>query len=260
MDSQPSINVPDEANLNTVLLAGYLPSTKEYSTEIRQYPGNNAHAPWGSHGIFNFEIKFYENGLQVASAHSPTCDEKGFLHMDLGAVAEQCGHPMKGMFVIEFHHTKDIPVELYAFHIHKSTGTYVSCNVSPFIGDILYPTVHSDQMENTIFWPGLVAGTDNETHIVVVNPYDVSMGFQVHLIGDGGVRERTKIQHLKAKYGEEFPLAGFFPDLEEKIRATNGKLALCISAQYKLVAYVMFKNRGSQIMSMVDHLHTFCLA
>ena len=246
--------------MNTVLLAGFLPSTRDYATMIRVYPGNNAHAPWGSHGHFNFGIKIYENGLLVASAQSPTCDEKGFLYMDIGEVAEQCGRPVKGMFVVEFHHAKEIPVELYAFHIHKPTGTYVACKVSPFIGDILYPTVHSDQLENTIFWPGLVAGTDNEAHIVVVNPFDVSMGFQVHLIGEGGVRERTKMQHLKPKFGEEYPLAGFFPDLEDVIRLTNGRLSLCISAQYKIVAYVMFKSRVSQVMSMMDHLHTFCLA
>jgi hypothetical protein len=258
MDSKSSLTKPAEG-MSIMLLAGFLPMTGEYSTFLRLYPGNNAHAPWGTHGTFYFSVKVYEDGKQISSGESTTCDEKGWLHMDLSEVAEKSGHPVRGMFIMDFHHAKDIPVEVYAFHVHKLTGTYIACNVTPFIGDELYPAVHSNQMENTLFWPGMIAGTDNEVHIVVLNPFDLKMGFQIHLIEEGGVRMRTGMMHLKPKQVGEFPLFSLFNNREDEIMALNGRLSICVSSQYKLVAYIMFKSRGQKVMSMVDHLHTFCL-
>lgn len=259
MERQPPLGAPEEG-MSVLMQAGYLPSTEEYSTVIRHYPGNNAHPPWGTAGRFRFGITIFENGEPVSSGATAECDEKGFLYMDVGEVAERCGHAVKGMFIVEYHHAKDIPVELYAFHIHKPSGTYVACNISAFIGDRLYPSSHSDQMENTLFWPGMVADTDNEPYVVVVNPYDARMGFQVHLIGAKGSRTSTGMLHLKPKLAGEYRVAELFEGVEEEIRGSNGRLSICVSSQYKLVAYVMFKTRVSQVMSMMDHLHTFCLA
>lgn len=258
MDSQSPVTVTGGDGTSVLVQAGLLPDTREYSTFIRHFPGINAHPPWGTHGTFYFEVKIYENGLLIATGRSGTTDEKGNLYLDVSEAAERCGHPVEGMFVVEYHHAKDIPVELYAFHVHKTTGTYVSCNITSFIGDSLYPTVHSDQMENTLFWPGMIAGTDNEAHILVVNPYDVNMGFQAHMISDGGVRTSTEMMNVKPKRAKELPLGRLFSEFQEGIRASNGRISICVSSQYKLVAYIMFKS--GNVMSMVDHLHTFCLA
>lgn len=246
--------------MSILMQAGFLPSTEEYATVIRHYPGNNAHPPWGTSGRFRFNVTIFENGQAVSAGATAECDEKGFLSMDIGEVAERCGHAVRGMFIVEYHHAKDIPVELYAFHIHKRTGTYVACNITAFIGDRLYPTAHSDQMENTLFWPGLVADTDNDPYVVVLNPYDAKMGFQMHLIGADGSRASTGMLHLKPKLAGEYRLADSFEGLEKEIRGANGRLSVCVSSQYKLLAYVMFKSRVSNVMSMMDHLHTFCLA
>jgi hypothetical protein len=54
-------------------------------------------------------------------------------------------------------------------------------------------------------------------------------------------------------------LLALFADRQEEIQAAKGKVSFCVSSQYKLVAYMMFKSRG-EVMSMMDHLHTFCLA
>jgi hypothetical protein len=259
MDGQPLVTAAEDG-MSVLVQAGFLPDTAEYSTFIRHFPGINAHAPWGVRGTFYFEVKVYENGEQVASGRSGTTDEKGNLYLDVGEVAERCGHSVKGMFVVEYHHAKDIPIELYAFHVHKATGTYVSCNITSFIGDQLYPTAHSDQMENTLFWPGVIEGTDNETHIVVVNPYDVNMGIQAHLIGEGGGRTGTGIMQIRPRRAQVFPLDGLFPDAEGGRRSRNGRVSICVSSQYKLVAYIMFKSRTHQVISMLDHLHNFCLA
>ncbi len=246
--------------MSVLLQAGMLPPTDEYDTVIRHYPGINAHPPWGTAGKFWFAVRIYENGALVAEGRTEACDEKGCLQLDVGKLAEGRGRPVSGMFIVEYHHAKDIPVELYAFHIHKATGCYTGCNVTPFIGDKLYPQTHSDQMENTLFWPGLATATDSEPGIAVVNPYDERMGFQVHLIRKGGPAARTGMLHLQPKRAREFRVAGLFPGLGEAMEEAGGRISLCISSQYKLVAYVTFRNRDSGILSMMDHLHTFCLA
>jgi hypothetical protein len=260
MERQPPVAGPD-AGMTVLMQAGYLPDTAGYSTAIRHYPGINAHPPWGDHGSFYFEVEIYVEGALIATARTETCDERGMLEMDLGGVAEKaCGHSVQGMYVVKYHHAKSIPIEVYAFHIHKATGTYVSCNISPFIGDLLYPTAHTDQMENTLFWPGMVSGTDNEVHVLAVNPYDTAMGLQVHLIGRGGIIARTGMIHIRPHRAGVFSVQELFPGGEEDIRAAKGNVSLCVSAQYKLVAYVMFRSRNLGVMSMMDHLHTFCLA
>jgi hypothetical protein len=259
MELKPPVNAPGEG-MSLLMQAGFLPDTAEYETVIRHFPGINVHPPWGTRGNFYFEVDVYEDGVRIASDRTETCDETGMLEMDIAALAESCGHPVgKGMFVVKYHHSKEIPVEVYAFHVHKATGTYVSCNITPFIGDKLYPTTHTDQMENTLFWAGLVPDTDSESHIVVVNPYDVTMGFQIHMIGGEGIIARTGMRHLKPFRAAAFPVLELFGDKEEEIRTARGRVSFCVSSQYKLVAYVMFKSRGA-VMSMMDHLHTFCLA
>ncbi|MEO6096907.1 MAG: hypothetical protein ABIW76_15020 [Fibrobacteria bacterium] len=250
----------DPTDGSSVLMqAGYLPDTSEYTTTIRHFPGTNAHLPWGTHGRFSFEVEVFENGVKIGSDRTPECDESGSLEMDIGALAERCGRPVNGMYVVKYRHAKEIPVEVYAFHVHKASGTYVSCNIIPFIGDQLYPTVHTDQMENTLFWPGLIPETDSESHLVVVNPYDENMGFQVHAMGAAGVLARTAVLHIKPFRAATFPLPELFFECEAEIRAAKGKVSFCVSSQYKLIAYMMFKSRG-QVMSMMDHLHNFCLA
>jgi hypothetical protein len=247
--------------MSVLMEAGFLPSTAEYSTAIRHFPGINVHPPWGTKGRFWFEVKIFEDGRLLASERTGVVDEAGTLYLDISAAAEKAaGRPVQGMFVVEYHHAQEIPIEVYAFHIHKATGTYLSCNITPFIGDKLYPTAHSDQMENTLFWPGIIADEDNAPHLLVVNPYDVTMGFQVHLVGPDGVRQRTGILHLRAKRAGEYPILGLFEGQEEALGAANGGYSLCVSSQYKLVSYYMVKSRRHGVMSMMDHLHTFCLA
>lgn len=245
--------------MDVLFLAGMLPPTDAYSTLIHNFPGNLAHPPWGLAGRFQLKVTVYEDGKEVASGESGVCDEKGTLRLDIGAVAETCGHPVRGMYILEYRHSKDIPVDVYAFHVHKETGTYISCNVLPFIGEQLFPTAHTDQMENTVFWPGVISDPDNEPHIVLVNPYAVPMGFQVHLIGKEGTVAQTGNLKQKTKTAMEYSLWRLFPDFDERLRGEGNRYSLCVSSQYKLVSYFMVRNRARGCIAMMDHLHNFCL-
>ncbi len=259
MERQPPLTVTEEG-MSVIMQAAFLPSTDQYSTVIRHFPGNNAHAPWGLHGSFFFEVKIFENGKLVGTGRSAVCDETGSLEMNVGEVAERCGHAVKGMFVVEYHHAKDIPIELYVFYIHKSSGTYLACNAGMFAGDMLYPRVHTEQMENTLFWPGMLTNTENEMRLLIINPYHVKMGFQIHVFGKGEVLDRSKMIHLMPKHAQDFPVFNPYNNSEHDITDVSEDISFCVSSQYKLVAYVMFKSRKSQIMTMLDHMHNFCLA
>lgn len=258
MDGQPFMN-SHPAEMSLLMQAGYLPPTDQYSTFLHLFPGNNAHAPWGTAGRFRVEVYVFVNGKEAGRIESGECDEKGNLRVEISpAVAGS--EAAKGMFIVHYHHAKDIPVEVYAFHVHKATGTYVSCNITPFIGDKLFPEVHGNQMENTVFWPGIIADEENDPVAVVVNPYDETMGFQIHLIAPEGIAARSDLLRLKAKSAEEIPLCRIFDGLAGEIRKRNGKYSYCVSSQYKTLAYFMLRNRTHDVIAMMDHLHTFCLA
>ncbi|MDB5104284.1 MAG: hypothetical protein JWP91_1973 [Fibrobacteres bacterium] len=259
MDGKPPM-IPDPESMSMVMLGGYLPPTDQYSTFIHLFPGNNAHAPWGTSGHFHFEVTVYVGGKETGRIASPICDEKGNIRVELNPAAEGPGKAVKGMFVVHSHHAREIPVEVYAFHIHKATGTYVSCNITPFIGDQLYPAVHSDQMENTLFWPGIIADQDNDPYSILVNPYDVAMGYQIHLITPEGETVHGESLKLRPKQSIEHSICGMFERYEADIRKRNGRYSFCVSSQYKLVTYFMLKNKPHQVIAMMDHLHNFCLA
>lgn len=258
MDRQPSL-IPDPARMSLMMQAGFLPPTDKYSTFIHLFPGNNAHKPWGETGHFYIEAVVYVNGKETGRVKSEVCDEKGNLRVELNQVTEVGGKPAKGMFIVHYHHDKDIPIEVYAFHVHKETGTYVSCNVTPYIGDKLFPDVHTTQMENTLFWPGVIADEDNDPVAVVVNPYDDSMGLQIHLISPVGAIVRSNMLRVRAKGCEEFPLCQLFEDQAADMRKHNGKYSYCVSSQYKLITYFLLRNRTHKVISLMDHLHNFCL-
>lgn len=250
---------PDPDSMSVLMLAGYLPDTELYSTLINTFPGERAQAPWGLRGHFRISVEVFEDGESVGSLQSRMVDETGNIQVDLGEITARLGRPVRGLYIIRYEHAKDIPVSIYAFHVHKATGTYVSCNTTPFVGAKQVLTAHTEEMENALFWPGVVADDTCDSHIVLINPFSVVHGYQVHLIGPGGAKAVSPPIRLKPMTVGEFPLAGLFPDHVGDMQAGNGGHSICVASQYKLVTYFMVKNRRSGVMCMMDHLHTFCL-
>jgi hypothetical protein len=70
--------------------------------------------------------------------------------------------------LVDYHHAPEVPVDLYVAHIHKSTGTYVAYPGAAFVGDQLFPEVHAQQLENTLFWPAITENEVSRTSIAVV--------------------------------------------------------------------------------------------
>ena len=246
-------------SLDVLMLAGYLPPVQEYATIIRHFPGSYAHSPWGNEGLFLFSVDIFDNGLQVGHVQSEVCTEQGYLQAELGTAHDHWGLAENSIFIMQYRHAKEIPVDVYAFHIHRKTGTYISSNLTPFIGEKLFPTCHTDQMENTLFWPGVISNEENETVVTLINPYNLSLGVQVHLIASSGEVTLAPPINLKSHTTKTLNIADLFPQKIRSLREGQETFSLCLAGQYKLVACIMIKNRSENIISMMDHLHTYCL-
>jgi hypothetical protein len=157
--------------------------------------------------------------------------------------------------VVDFHHAKEIPVELYLSHIHRKTGAYIAYPGIGFLGDQLYPEVHAQQLENTLFWPAISEDVVSQTSLALLNPYKVSFAYQVSLFEQGLLIAQTDTMRLPPLRVVRHFTADLFPE----IVLTNRQISLCVAAQYKLVAYVIISNRDSGIISTIDHLHAYCL-
>lgn len=248
----------DPDRMVVIKLASLLPATDEYSTLINLFPGINAHPPWGTHGVFFLSITLFSHGNEVGKIHSGLVSEGGNIRVDFDDLTHLFGSPEYGLCIMDLHRASDIPVDLYLAHVHRRTGVYVAYPALAYVGSQLYPTVHTDQLENTLFWPGLLVAPNMQACVAVMNPYSVPMGFQIHLYLPDGRREQTELMRLRPYSAGVFPLEELFFGLSRLI-GSEGRSSVCVSAQYKVIAYIMMREAGTGIITMLDHLHNYCL-
>jgi len=258
MGSQPLVTY-DSSEMAMYNLASFVLPTDEYSTVITNFPGAMAHKPWGEHGTFFMSCTFYQGGKKVADIHSDCCNEEGFIHLNFDDVAACLDKKLDGIMVTQFLHTKTISPNLYLAHIHKKTGAYVAYPSAGFAGEQLHPNTHARELENTLFWPGLVSNNVTETKVVIINPYKVSFGYQLSLFLNDTHRVQTTSHKIKPFTATIHSIDETFPDYADQIAASGGDCSLCVAGQYKVVAYMMFQNRKSNIITTIDHLHRYCL-
>jgi len=128
----------------------------------------------------------------------------------------------------------------------------------PFVGDVLYPTTHTQQLENTLFWPGLLPNKHMLMSVAVANPFPLVMGYQVHLFRADGTKEQSEVFRLKTCTMAIHSLEELFPEGMAAV-GPDGRSAVCVAAQYKLIAYMVVRDRATGIISTLDHMHTYCL-
>jgi hypothetical protein len=257
MEHQPPLKFNPE-RISVLNTAAFLPPSKDYSTVINLFPGNNAHEPWGKEGTFFVSLNLYQKGKLVSKIHTPSCTEKGNIRLHLDEFMD-LNEEDNGVMIMEYHHAKDIPVEAYTNYIHRKTSSYFSTNAIAFIGDKLYPQVHDTQLENTLFWPGILCNESVETRMVVINPYTLTFSFQIHLFLEDGTRKQTSVLSLKAHTSGTYSLEELFPDDAIRLRDFDQKNSICIASQYKQISYAMIQDRETGIITTMDHLHNYCL-
>lgn len=245
-------------SMSKLLIAGWLPPTDEYQTTLTHFPGNNVHPPYPTHGYFFATMSVYREDKLVAQLHSPGCDETGSVRFDLD-VAVGLLPPFSGMMLVEDHHTKGIPLEVYTAHVHRKTGSYFACNITPVVGSDIYPNFRATHMENVLFMPGLAFRPEIETSIVLLNPFKVKFSYQLHLIFGDATQQQSEALELKPMSLRCYPLETIFPRCSEKSARFEGRTSLCVTSQYKQISYLMQRDRETGIVTTLDHLHAYVL-
>ena len=247
------------SSLDILEFAAPLLRHEDFSTTVSVFPGSYAWAPWGTKGEFFISFTVYDAGEKLGEIHTEFCTQDGHITVDFGQFLKHRPSRGDGAILAKYHHASDIPVELYFANVHKKTGTYLSYPSLPFMGDKLYPEQHTQQLENTMFWPGLINDHTMTASVVVVNPYKVSFSYQISLFKPDGERVQTEPLKLKPFRSSEHKIEDLFPEVRGVSAANQGAYSICIAAQYKLVAFHKIVHNQSKAITALDHLHSFCL-
>lgn len=253
MGSESSLKV-GASGLSTLRFAGLFLPPGQFATTILQFPSTNCVGRFGREGRFCIDFTVYQEGQKRFTVYSYEVNAEGSLEVDFGW-SNRFLPDQYSLMLVDYHHAPEVPVDFYVAHIHKSTGTYVAYPGAAFIGDQLFPEVHAQQLENTLFWPAITENEVSRTSIAVVNPYKISFAYQVSLFTRGKLLAQTETQRVAP-----FRVVRHFMDeLFPGVPIVDGEVSLCIGAQYKLVAYIIISNRSQSIISTIDHLHAYCL-
>lgn len=237
---------------------GFLvPPSEDYVTQLISFPGTNAHEPWGLHGSFRLGARLYSKGAEVAVVDALTCDERGSLRLDFETPLKAMHRGFSGFGILLLESDGSIPVEIYLSHIHRKTGVYFAYPALMFMGDLLYPHAHIEQMENSMFWPGFPMSRQMEFRLVVLNPNSVPMSFEITLWHNQGGRHLDEVRRVGPYDSAWFSLDELAPAAWSSLPEAG--CSLCVTAQYKLLAYMVLVNRRTGILSSADHLHPYQL-
>ncbi|OAI57036.1 hypothetical protein AYO49_03005 [Verrucomicrobiaceae bacterium SCGC AG-212-N21] len=255
MIESPSIATTEAEPSNRVHYGCLVPSSADYFTQLVLFPGNNAHKPWGENGNFTLQGHIYVRGKEIAAVAPQSCSEQGHLKLDFETPLKAAGKDVEGLCLLSLDSVGGIPVEIYLSHIHRKTGVYFAYPALMYMGDTLYPRFHVAQLENSMFWPGFPSQEDTEFRLAVLNPYKVPMSVDISLWHNAEGRHSVGIKRIS-------PHDHLFLSLDEIMPESwrqdgDGAASLGVTAQFKLLAYMMTVNRRTGIISSADHLHPY---
>ena len=260
MDSESSLNLDyDPKRIDILRFASYMLPFKEYQTKLLNFPITNCHEPYGLEGDFFLTFSFYRKGEKFARLDLPVCKQNEFHEFNFDEILSVSESEDPVIMIAHYSHEKAVPVELYLSNIHRKTGTYLAYPTISFMGDVLYPSFHDTQLENTLFWPGLPPSEKIDAQLVVVNPYKLTMEYQISLYLHDRRRAQSEVLAVGAYSASVHSISELFPDEYRECLVHGGSASVCISAKYKVVAIMTLKNRESGIITAVDHLHTYQL-
>ena len=258
MEQQSSINYNPQDLTREYCAAMVLPSD-EFSTTLCNFPGSNCFKEWDVRGDFFVSCTIYHKGKRIGTAHTRHCDESGYIEVDFEELLQFSNDPVSGLLLIELCHSKRVPVDLYTSHVHRKTGTYVAYPSGAFIGDKIYTDTHAREMENTLFWPGVVYDTNSEMCLVVMNPYKMSFFYELSFFRPDGSKQKSKVLRVAPFCYKIHPLVEIFPEIKSLSSNELSQCSICVGAQYKLRALVIIRHQETGAYTTMDHLHTYCI-
>ncbi len=261
MDCQSPIIPPYSPERMEILrFASYILPPSEYRTRLLNFPITNCHEPYGTSGNFFLTLTIYQDGARFARVDLPVVNQDGFFEFEFDTLYTLAQPTKPAIMIAQYSHDKAIPVELYLSNTHRKTGTYLAYPTLSFMGDTLYPSFHETALENTLFWPGLPRERDTEAEIIIVNPYKLKAEYQLSLFRNGHRRAQTEVLSIAPYSGQTISIAQSFPTEYSALLAHGGDGAVCISAQYKVVAFMSMRHLPTNIITVMDHLHPYQLA
>lgn len=205
MERQSSLENKSTENLNfnkeefsMLKLATVLLPSSDFVTLVNQFPGGNAVEYWHAKGNFFITFTVYVDGKEIGKIHSNYVNQEGCIQVDFDDLLKFHNPTSSGIIIADYYHHKKIPIELYFANIHKKTGTYLAYPGQSFMGDQIYPIAHTEELENSLFWPGATINDRTKISIISINPYKASSFIQLHLFLPNGKREQSKTIKLKA--------------------------------------------------------------
>lgn len=234
-----------------------VPASEDYFTQLMIFPGSNAHEPWSTTGSFTLSAKVFSKPGNAFDVPAQSCTERGHLKLDFETALKAQNRNVDGFGVLVMEFTGGIPVEIYLSHIHRKTGVYFAYPALAFMGDLLYPHAHVEQMENSMFWPGFPSWNSNEFRLVLLNPYDVPMSAEVTLWHNAKGRHTVGVRRVSATDCLWMSLDELMP--KDWQGDASGAASLGVTAQFKLLAYMVTINRRTGIITSADHLHPYQL-
>jgi len=161
------------------------------------------------------------------------------------------------MDIVEILHPSDQSIDPYVVYQHIATGMIVSHPLLLFMGCAGLEQWLGHHLENALFWSGLVGNREFESVLVVLNPYDTSLKYQVTLYGKGTLIETSKVLHLPSKTMHQVSLEDIFPRALNHIQDSGSELSVCISTQYAAKALFGIRHRREGYFTVLDHLNEY---
>ncbi|MEY4667327.1 MAG: hypothetical protein RL518_26 [Pseudomonadota bacterium] len=253
----PLIRTDEE--LSPLFFAGPLLSLREYTTVITNFPGTNCTGPYGATGTFYLDVSIYHQGKKVWECGTAHTDQDGVLHISFDDFIPRAEREIDGILIAEFAHSRSVPVELYITHAHRVSGAYVAYPAAMFLGDEIYSTVHTSEMENALFWPGLRPDERCQHAINVLNPFKVPYQYQLSLFVGDRIVARSEPRKIKPFHYRNDVIEEVFSEHMEEVRAHAGRAAICVSGQFKVLANMVIQHVASGVVTTIDHLHRYIL-
>lgn len=258
MDQQSPVT-DARTGLTLINYASMVLPSKEYGTMLLNFPGNNCIPAWAPKGNFSAALEFFSKGKHAATMHLPIVNENGFLEADLDEVFNFSEDEQSGLVIIRYWTAPKIPIELYFSHMHRSTGTYILYPAAMYMGDLLYLTAHIDQLENSLFWPGSFGTKNSKLFFILLNPYPVSFSSQISLFLPSGKRIQSEVMKVQPQSTRWIDVEDLFKEQIKELGDNKNQCSLCITSQHKALAYGVVKDRETDTISSIDHLHQFTM-
>ena len=238
-------------------LASILFPTREFEMVAADFPATFCFSEYEERGEFYLSFIAYDNGKRFGELHSNKVSELGNFRVELADMFRYFPPGKSGLIKIEYTHPEKIPVSMYLSSVHRKSGTYISIPALPYMGDDMISRFHDETLENTLFWPGVLSSDATEPVMIVLNPYGQVFSYQLSLFLADGTRVLSEIYKIRPNCSVTHELNSVFEEHRNAFARDGDRCTVCVSAQFKVVAYGCMRDRATGAPIMIDHLHHY---